>query len=280
MSDWADRSSDNLPARVASSVVLIGVGLGAAFAGGAWLAGATAAALTAMSFEYARMSERPRLGPAFVVLWLAALGAVMAASWGRFELSLACIAAGGLITVLRRRGGWVARGEAAFGVAYVGLPGAAFVWVRGLEEGLVMVLALFSTIWAADVAAYVGGRFIGGPKLAPSLSPNKTWTGLACGIAAGAGAGALAARAIPGGPEAFSPAWALAGAGFAAVGLMGDLFESMLKRRFGVKDASSLIPGHGGVLDRLDSLMAATLVAAACAALAPAATAAFLAGRG
>lgn len=274
MSDWADKSTDNLAARIGSGIALIAFGLGAAYAGGPWLAAAAAAAVTAMSFEWARMSERPRIGPAFVVCWLAGVTSVMAASWGRIDVALAVLAGGALVASLRRHG-LGKRAVSAFGVLYVGGPCAGLVWLRGSDSGLAIVLGLFAVIWSADTMAYVGGRFLGGPKILPSLSPNKTWAGLACG----AGAGAIAGWLYVASADAAAAGAALGGL-FAAIGLAGDLFESLLKRRFGVKDASNLIPGHGGVMDRLDGLMAATLVAALAVAIWPSAPAALFGARG
>jgi phosphatidate cytidylyltransferase len=115
------------------------------------------------------------------------------------------------------------------------------------------------------MAGYFAGRLIGGPKLAPQISPHKTWAGVIASFAAGTGAGAGCAAAW-GGPIGV---WAFVGFALAVLGLAGDLFESALKRRFGVKDASRIIPGHGGMLDRLDGLIAATLGAAIAVASLP-----------
>jgi phosphatidate cytidylyltransferase len=117
---------------------------------------------------------------------------------------------------------------------------------------------------AADTFAYVGGRLIGGPKLWPSISPNKTWSGLLCGLAASAFAGAVFAAFVS---EAAPAALAFSGFVLGLVAQAGDLAESALKRRFGVKDASSLIPGHGGFLDRVDGVVFAATAAAAVALL-------------
>jgi phosphatidate cytidylyltransferase len=129
-------------------------------------------------------------------------------------------------------------------------------------EGLETVLALFAIIWAADSFAYFGGKLIGGPKVAEGLSPKKTWSGIITGVVAGAAAGFGCGTLFQTAPD-LRVAWFGIGALIAFTGLMGDLIESFLKRRFGVKDASRLIPGHGGVLDRIDGLMAATLLAGA-----------------
>jgi phosphatidate cytidylyltransferase len=134
------------------------------------------------------------------------------------------------------------------------------------------ILALFTIIWASDIFAYFGGKLIGGPKVAEGLSPKKTWSGIISGTLAGSLAGFACGTLFHAGDE-FHMAWLAIGALIAFTGLMGDLFESFLKRGFGVKDASRLIPGHGGVLDRIDSLMAATLLVGAALAFGPRATA-------
>jgi phosphatidate cytidylyltransferase len=270
MSDWADPHADQLLIRVASGLTLGGLGVAAAVAGGPWLAAAAAAAVTAMSFEWVRMSEPAPRGLAWATAAIGALAAVMAASWGRFEVSVAALALAALVSFMRRAGGGAVRAQAAFGVAYIGLAPAALVAIRGEPGlGLIAVLGLFTVIWAADIAAYFGGRFIGGPRLAPSLSPRKTWAGVICGaLAAGVAGSAFGAQI-----GATATGWALAGLVLGVIGLAGDLFESLCKRRFGVKDASGLIPGHGGVLDRLDSLIFATLSLGLLAAVAPALTA-------
>jgi phosphatidate cytidylyltransferase len=124
----------------------------------------------------------------------------------------------------------------------------------------VTLLWVLGVVWATDTGAYIAGRRIGGPKLAPRVSPNKTWAGLFGGIAA-AGLVGLAAAALVAG---VSP-WIAAplSAALAIVEQAGDLFESAVKRRFGVKDSSNLIPGHGGVLDRVDGLLSVSLAVAA-----------------
>ena len=149
------------------------------------------------------------------------------------------------------------------GTLYIGLPCAVFLWLRGSTPyGLETVFSLFALIWAADIFAYFGGKLIGGPKIAAGLSPNKTWSGIVAGVTAGALTG-VGCGAVTHAQTSLTGVWLLVGAVIAFTGLMGDLIESFLKRRFGVKDASKLIPGHGGVLDRNDGLMAATLLTCA-----------------
>ena len=146
------------------------------------------------------------------------------------------------------------------GALYIGGAAMAFVALRGVEPyGFLTIIWAALVVIAADVGGYFAGRTIGGPRLWPAVSPNKTWAGLLGGIVLAFLVGGL-----------FS--WATTGTYFyevctvsaiaAVLAQAGDLAESALKRRFGVKDAGTLIPGHGGLLDRLDGHMAAILVAA------------------
>ncbi len=147
----------------------------------------------------------------------------------------------------------------ANGIVYVGIPVFCLLWLRDRpgEEGLLLAFWALATVWATDIGAYFFGRTIGGPKIAPAISPSKTWAGL--------GGGFLFAMLL---------GWALnhwAGlhatlaltSGFLAIAAQaGDFFESWLKRRAGVKDSGKLLPGHGGVLDRLDGVVTAAPLAA------------------
>ncbi len=157
---------------------------------------------------------------------------------------------------------WMAmvRGRVAWlrvaGVPYVGLAAAALVWLRfDPTAGRQNVLFLVLMVWASDIGAYVVGRFAGGPKLAPSISPGKTWSGAIGGVAAAV----AVASTMAGGPAGPVVLVAIA---LSIVSQLGDLLESALKRRFGVKDSGRLIPGHGGLLDRLDGMLTAAPVAA------------------
>lgn len=145
----------------------------------------------------------------------------------------------------------------AGGLIYLPLAGFALVELQretGMMGFSLAVVTLFIAVWATDIGAYFSGRLIGGPKLCPAISPNKTWAGLLGGMAAAS----LAAGAMTLGLTLDIPTSLFAmGAGLflAIVSQSGDLFESLLKRRVGVKDSGSLIPGHGGVLDRIDGLL-------------------------
>jgi phosphatidate cytidylyltransferase len=151
------------------------------------------------------------------------------------------------------------------GTIYLGLPCVGLIWLRNdASTGRDVVLWLIGIVWAADIGAYVAGRLIGGPRLAPSVSPNKTWAGLAggVGLAMATSAGFAGAN---GHPHLLGPA--VLGALLGCTAQAGDLAESWVKRRFGVKDTSALIPGHGGLLDRVDGLLMVTLVVVFIAAV-------------
>jgi phosphatidate cytidylyltransferase len=196
---------------------------------------------------------------------LAVLAAGGLAVTNHVRLSLAVLGVGFLASW------WFARSMAekltqpalrlALGVLYIGLAGIALIELRhDNEAGRANVLFLFLVVWASDIGAYMAGRAFGGPKLWPAVSPNKTWSGAAGGL--------LAAMLIALATAAFFTPGASGVAVVAVAGLLGvasqagDLLESAIKRHFDVKDSSRLIPGHGGLLDRMDGVLAAAPVAA------------------
>jgi len=143
----------------------------------------------------------------------------------------------------------------------VGLPAISLLWLRSNEPyGFAAVVLVFAIVWCSDIGAYAAGRLIGGPRLWPKISPNKTWAGLIGGLAAGTAAAAIVAPLFV--AEASPLRLALTGLGLSMVAQAGDLAESALKRLFGLKDASDLIPGHGGFMDRMDSIVAVAVAAA------------------
>jgi phosphatidate cytidylyltransferase len=146
------------------------------------------------------------------------------------------------------------------GIPYVGLPAVALALLRNdPSHGLSAIVWVMVAVWSADTLAYFAGRIIGGPKLAPAISPKKTWAGLGGAVAGSAIASALFCwYAGYGGVAALA---AIAGA-LAIVEQGGDLFKSAWKRHYGVKDSGDLIPGHGGVIDRVDGLVAVAMAAA------------------
>jgi len=145
------------------------------------------------------------------------------------------------------------------GFVYALVPALALLWIRERSPvGLELLLWVFITIWSVDIGAYFAGRTIGGPRLAPAISPNKTWAGLIGGMLAAALFGGLWAWLLQ-----LPSILILLAAPFAAAAQGGDLFESWLKRRAGLKDSGDWLPGHGGALDRLDGLVVVAILTAA-----------------
>lgn len=216
-----------------------------------------------MSWEWARIVRGEGVDLAFVIQAVAAVIAIVLAASGYEAMALAAVMVGAIIIIPLCMG----RGArlSAIGVIYVGLPAVVLIWLRSAAPlGLEAVLFVFLVVWTTDTAAFIAGRAIGGPRLLPAVSPNKTWAGLIGGVAMAALVGAVAARFVP---NATTTHLALTGLGLGFVAQIGDLAESALKRSFGVKDASRIIPGHGGFMDRADGLVAAAAAAALLAAL-------------
>lgn len=250
-----DKAPGGVSVRIAAALVLAPFAILAAWAGSWLYAGLVVLGGAFVLDEWLGICARP--APA----WLRAL--VLAAMGGLAYLTLAGAPLTGLAGVVvaalvaafwGRPSGW-----AAFGVLYAGLPVIAVLVLRADPDyGLAATLWLFAIVWATDSAAYASGRLIGGPKLWPRISPNKTWAGFAGGLIAAALVGAVAARLI--GATSLA-ALTLVGVAVSMVSQAGDLFESGVKRRFGVKDSGRLIPGHGGLMDRVDGLIVAALAA-------------------
>ncbi|NTJ42452.1 phosphatidate cytidylyltransferase [Agrobacterium larrymoorei] len=153
-----------------------------------------------------------------------------------------------LFPILRGKNWWLVGG-----IVYSGLTGISLAAIRGDDAvGLVAMLFVFAIVWATDILAYFVGRAIGGPKLAPAISPGKTWSGAIGGTVSGVIAGGAVALAYHGRLALIVVVMAFALSVFSQI---GDLFESFIKRRFQVKDSSNMIPGHGGFMDRVDGLV-------------------------
>ena len=246
--------SDLVP-RIASAIVLVALAIGTAVAGGLPFAVLWWVAALAIHWEWQRLiGSGANVGRQVWGALAIALAAV-AAPYGEGAWSLLMLVTGAVVA------GWLGRGHriaAGFGVLYAGILPLALGLLRQTEgRGLEAVLWLFAVVWGTDVMAYFGGRLVGGPKLWRRVSPSKTWSGFLIGILSGAVLGFAVAFA-------WGANWPLLPLGVAAgvAAQAGDLFESSLKRRFGVKDSSGLIPGHGGVMDRLDGFLAASAFAA------------------
>jgi phosphatidate cytidylyltransferase len=246
-----------LPLRVISALVMAPIAIAAVWFGSPWLPFLTTFAGAIMAWEWARLCHGGTLGGSGAILIAVVVAAIIAAAIGGYGYGLAAVVSlAGTAMVF-----WVARREGASepcwlaaGVLWMALPCVLLLWLARVgDAGRITVLWIFAIVWATDIGAYAIGRQIGGPRLAPRLSPRKTWAGLIGGAVCAALAGWATAGVL--GISSVLPL-VLVSAGLAIVEQFGDLAESVAKRRFGVKDSSGLIPGHGGLLDRLDGLLA------------------------
>jgi phosphatidate cytidylyltransferase len=252
----SEQGSRNLVMRVAAALVLAPVAIAIAYAGGFLWTVLVTLAVIGLYVEWLMivgLARQMRVVACGVVA-LAAAGLCLLA--GRMDASLAVLAIGLVATALisPERRNW-----AAAGFFYAGAAQVASVLVRlDSAKGFLALMFVFLIVWVTDIGGYFAGRGIGGPKLWARVSPKKTW--------AGAIGGFVASLAVACGFAAFDLGKAgpllLLGAALSVVSQCGDLFESAVKRRFGVKDSSHIIPGHGGLMDRLDGFVAAVVVAA------------------
>lgn len=257
-----DRAMADLGPRVLSAIVMAAVALVALESGPVVFDVLIAAGAAILAWEWTRLCGGGRFGWTGALQAVAVVAVVTSAWVFTPAVGVALIAAGCLGDYIAARvSGRVHPRWIAAGTVYIGVPCIAIVWVRGGEPaGQAIILWLMLTVWATDTGAYFAGRLVGGPKLAPRLSPKKTWAGL---IGAALSAAAVGAALPWFDLRAPAPAeLAAAGALLAIVAQAGDLAKSFVKRRFGAKDASHLIPGHGGLFDRVDGLLAAGLVLA------------------
>jgi phosphatidate cytidylyltransferase len=252
----AEQGSRNLLVRVAVALVLAPVAIAIAYAGGwPWAVLVTLAAI-GLSVEWLTIigvAREARVAGSGAVA-LAIAGVCLATA--RIDAALVVLALGlAAIALLSPR----QRIWATAGYCYAAAAEIASVLVR-LDQvyGFVALILILLVVWVTDIGGYFAGRGLGGPKLWPRVSPKKTWAGAIGGFAA--------SLAVSGGFAAFGlgrpGSFLLLGAALSVVSQAGDLFESAVKRRFGVKDSSHIIPGHGGLLDRLDGYVAAVVIAA------------------
>ncbi len=267
MSTQAARASD-LRTRVLTALVLAPLVLLITWAGGAWFALLAALTITIMAWEWTHIAHD---GDArqWLVHAVAGLGGLLAgvfaargpghgAGAGLFLLLVVLAWAASLVLRARSRRGFTI--HHLLGPPYLALAALAMTVLRlGQPErcGLHVIFLLLAVVWSADTLAYFAGRALGGPKFAPRISPNKTWSGF-FGAVVGGGLAGLLFGLVSGWPAA---PLMLLGALLGGFEQFGDLFESALKRRFGAKDSGAILPGHGGLLDRLDGLVAAAMLA-------------------
>ncbi len=245
--------------RIASALVLGALALAAVIVSPWTFAALVIVAGVTVAWEWGRL-VRGTSFDAIALIQAAAIAAIaVLVTISRPELALvaaaAALAGTGFLGLSSRTLGW-----SLLGLAYSVLPAWSMVWLRSDPAwGATALLFVFAVAWTTDTASYAGGRLLGGPKLAPRISPQKTWSGLIVGTLTPALVGYAFALMLKG---TSAPRLALVSIAIAAACQIGDLSESAVKRRFGAKDMSNLIPGHGGLLDRIDGLLIAAIAAA------------------
>jgi phosphatidate cytidylyltransferase len=245
--------------RIASAVVLAALALGATLFSPWTFLVLVMIGAGLIAWEWGRLTRGNGFDGTALISAVAAGSVAILGSVGRPDLAafLTAAAAAAIFFTApsREQADW-----SVGGLAYAALPAFALVWLRGdVLLGAFAMLYLFAVAWTTDTASYAAGSLIGGPKLAPNISPQKTWSGFIVGVLAPALVGIAFAFALK---NTSGVRLALVSMGLALACQIGDLFESWVKRRFGVKDMSQLIPGHGGLLDRVDGLLFAAILAA------------------
>lgn len=247
-------SGSDLVVRTVSGVAMIALAVAALWLGGIafWVLTSIAAMLMLGEWgDLVQSDPKHKRLALFAGCVPLAIMSPLAAGPSFFALGLT-VGAAFFVTIITRKP------RLGFGIAYVALPALALLLLRDQENGLLLALWALATVWATDIGGYAAGRSIGGPKLAPSVSPNKTWAGLIGGVVLALVLGLLLWQYA-----GLRLQLAFASPILAVMAQIGDLYESWLKRQAGVKDSGKLLPGHGGVLDRLDGLVPVAPAAAA-----------------
>ncbi|MBB4507560.1 phosphatidate cytidylyltransferase [Rhizobium leguminosarum] len=238
--------------RIVSGVILAAIVLAATWYGGLAFRILAVVIGLLIYYEWSKMTGIARDWVANAVGWIGEAAIAFLVLVGNFEFAagmLAGVTAVGIaLIILQGTSRWL-----PVGLFYAGATGLALAAIRSDDRaGLYAMLFVFAVVWATDILAYFVGRALGGPKLAPSISPGKTWSGAIGGAVSAVVAGVVLVHFLLPGAEIIA-----AGVAFvlSVCSQSGDLFESFIKRKFGVKDSSRLIPGHGGVMDRVDGLI-------------------------
>jgi phosphatidate cytidylyltransferase len=244
--------------RLASGIAMGVVAALCTFTGAIPFAALVVVVTVLLSWEWGRLAHGREADLVIAVhVGAAGIAAVLAAV-GFVGLGLLTLPIGAILAMLLSLGRHSL--FSGLGVFYAGLPAVALIWLRSdAELGLLAVAFLILIVVVSDTAGFLSGRLLGGPKLWQRVSPNKTWAGFVGAMLASSIVGALFCLAVPDGSAV---RLAAAGAMLSFVAQAGDLAESAIKRRFGAKDTSALIPGHGGVMDRVDGLVAAATAVA------------------
>jgi phosphatidate cytidylyltransferase len=241
-------------------VVLVPAALFAAWWGGWLFLVLVSVGMALLAIEWGGMSAPKAPVRVAAAVTAAVLVAVFLGHLGYYKSAWLAVPICALAAALVARGVAERAADAAYGVLYITPAALCLIWLRSTNQGHWWTLMLFACTWAADIGAFAVGSVVKGPKLWPRFSPNKTWSGFVGGLLAASATGAMMA-----GLSVFRldlRAAALVGFAVGLATMAGDLWESALKRRFGVKDSGDLIPGHGGLLDRVDGLMFAVVVMA------------------
>ena len=250
----------DLGQRIISAIVMIAAAVGALYLGGHAFLLFWAAAAVAIEWEWQRLVDGHGLTVRFALGGLAVVAAAVAGACGATGAMVVALAAGAGLVAWRAGSG--RRLWAGAGVVYAGALAFSVCALRASPDyGALAIAVLFALVWGTDIFAYFGGRLVGGPRLWPAVSAGKTWSGAIIGALSGAALGAGVARIGTGPDLALAPTFAVALL-VSIVSQLGDLFESSVKRKFAVKDSSNLIPGHGGVMDRLDGFIFAAIFTA------------------
>lgn len=251
------RRKPEVAIRVASAIVLAALALAAIYQPWTFLILIMVGSLI-VAWEWGRLTRGDGFDGTALISGVSVCAVAILVSVGRPDLALFVLAAAAVaigLTAFRSAGAF----WPLAGLSYAALPAAALVWLRGDPSlGATAVLYLFAVAWTADTASYTTGRLIGGPKLAPRISPKKTWSGFVVGALTPALVGFAFASVLK---ETSAVKLSLVSVLIALACQMGDLVESAVKRRFGAKDMSQMIPGHGGLLDRIDGLLLAAILA-------------------
>ncbi len=253
--------TNSLFLRVLMTAIMAPAGIWIFWYGGRPLAAMVGFVSIMLIFEWTRIVHQNEFTKSFYTLSATAVTAVFLAASGLYTYALlvcllSAIVSGSLKAIARRAWYWP-----VLGIICLILPCISIIWIRNdFVQGQSLIFILIIAVWLTDMGGYIWGNILGGPKLAPQISPAKTWSGAIGGVVM-----AMLACMVFG--YFFTDSWSLiflAAAAFclSLASILGDILESALKRRFGIKDSGGYIPGHGGALDRVDRLLLATLVMA------------------
>lgn len=259
--DPASPKLRGLLTRALTAAVLVPLAAGIVIIGGRAYSALIAFMSIILIFEWARIVDRAEFSRGFYTLSITAIGAVYFAAGGHYWTAFILAVGGGAVATILEMRRKPAVSWPLVGALYLIVPTIATLFIRhDPDAGRGYTLLLFFVVWATDSGAYLVGTFVGGPKLWEKLSPKKTWSGAIGGLLFGA-VTALVVGAVVGLPMS-SSSLLMTGVALAFAALAGDLFESALKRLYGVKDTGGAFPGHGGVLDRLDGFIFASMALA------------------